>query len=90
MATLSLEDDSDPNLTHFAHKDEFMALLRSFLADFDAGDCADHGPQLTSMGAIVSEIWTRSSFLYTCKTLDAKRSSITICPRRGYSIPASR
>lgn len=51
MSVTVLEDDADPNYTHFAHRDEFIVLLGRFLRH----EGSQTGDELVkAMGAIVS------------------------------------
>lgn len=59
MASKPLEDDSDPTYTHFAHRDEFMAILDKFTAinteaPATSGEDFTEGGMVKSMGNIVS------------------------------------
>lgn len=59
MGPAALEDDADPNLTHFAHKQEFFNALSRFLAVDVAAEAtpaqdAEEEGWLQAMGAIVS------------------------------------
>lgn len=49
-----LEDDADPNYTHFAHRDEFLALLEKFLEVPQDGNEKKSDDLVKAMGSIVS------------------------------------
>lgn len=49
-----LEDDADPNYTHFAHRDEFLALLGQFLEVPQDGNEKKSDDLVKAMGSIVS------------------------------------
>lgn len=48
-----LEDDADPNYTHFAHRDEFLALLARFLETPHNGQEKRSNDLVKAMGSIV-------------------------------------
>jgi len=54
MSVLALEDDGEANITHFAHRSEFLALLAAFLRKLDENDNENLDDLVRSMGAIVS------------------------------------
>ena len=56
---VTLEDDSDPTLTHFAHRDELLSLLQLLrLVDLDVAPSNEQDVEeeelLGAIGAIVS------------------------------------
>lgn len=54
MSLITLEDDIDANITHFAHRSEFLKLLALFLQRLDEDDEETLDELVKSMGAIVS------------------------------------
>lgn len=56
MAAVLLEDDADPNFTHFAHREEFLKLLKTLLDGRSSGqDVGQIDDSVKAMGSIVSE-----------------------------------
>lgn len=53
MTVAVLEDDADPNYTHFAHREEFSSLLAKFLNTEDGKD-QESDELVKAMGVIVS------------------------------------
>jgi hypothetical protein len=54
MSVVALEDDADANITHFAHRDEFLRLLAKLLEKLDENDERGLDVLVTAMGGIVS------------------------------------
>jgi len=61
MSVMALEDDGEANITHFAHRAEFLALLGTFLEKLDEIEDTDLDELVKPMGAIVSRGETHSS-----------------------------
>ena len=51
---MALEDDVEANITHFAHRAEFLALLGTLLEKLDENDDKNLDELVKPMGAIVS------------------------------------
>ena len=58
---MALEDDGEANITHFAHRAEFLALLGTFLEKLDEIEDTDLDELVKPMGAIVSRCGLHSS-----------------------------
>jgi hypothetical protein len=54
MSVMALEDDVEANITHFAHRAEFLALLGTLLEKLDENDDRNLDELVKPMGAIVS------------------------------------
>jgi uncharacterized protein YpiB (UPF0302 family) len=54
MSVVALEDDVEANITHFAHRAEFLTLLQAFLEALDQNDDKNLDDLVKPMGAIVS------------------------------------
>jgi hypothetical protein len=54
MSVMALEDDVEANITHFAHRAEFLALLGTLLEKLDENDDKNLDELVKPMGAIVS------------------------------------
>jgi hypothetical protein len=54
MSVMALEDDVEANITHFAHRNEFLALLGTLLEKLDENDDKNLDELVKPMGAIVS------------------------------------
>jgi hypothetical protein len=54
MSMMALEDDVAANITHFAHRAEFLALLGTLLEKLDENDDKNLDELVKPMGAIVS------------------------------------
>jgi hypothetical protein len=52
---MALEDDVEANITHFAHRAEFLALLGTLLEKLDENDDKNLDELVKPMGAIVSD-----------------------------------
>jgi hypothetical protein len=59
MSVVALEDDVEANITHFAHRAEFLTLLQAFLEALDQNDDKNLDDLVKPMGAIVGRL-TRS------------------------------
>lgn len=87
MSVLALEDDVETNITHFAHRAEFLRLLAVFLERLDDNDDNDLDELVKPMGAIVStgcDSCTDGSSINTFHYLDyliqpSMRSSARSC-----------
>jgi len=83
MSVMALEEDVEANITHFAHRVEFLALLRTLVEKLDEHDDKNLDELVKPMGAIVSiaidQIADNSSistFLYlACSIQPSMRSS---------------
>lgn len=53
MSSGVLEDEADPNYTHFAHRDELLALLGRFLKTPPSGQEERSNDLVKAMGSIV-------------------------------------
>jgi hypothetical protein len=68
MSVMALEDDVEPNITHFAHRAEFLALLGTLLEKIEGND-KNLDELVKPMGAIVSRAFgpiADSSSINTC------------------------
>jgi hypothetical protein len=54
MSVMALEDDVEANITHFAHRAEFLALLGTLSDKLDENDDKSLEELVKPMGAIVS------------------------------------
>jgi len=54
MSVMALEDEVEANITHFAHRAEFLALLGMLLEKLDESDDKNLDELVKPMGAIVS------------------------------------
>ena len=71
---MALEDDVEANITHFAHRAEFLALLGTLLEKLDEVDEKSLDELVKPMGAIVSRAFGPI----------ADSSSINICLYLAY------
>jgi hypothetical protein len=72
MSVLALEDDVESNITHFAHRGEFLALLCALLEKLDENDDKNLDELVKPMGAIVScasDAVADGSSINTCRSL---------------------
>jgi predicted house-cleaning noncanonical NTP pyrophosphatase (MazG superfamily) len=72
MSVMALEDDAEANITHFAHRAEFLALLGTLLEELDENDDKNLDELVKPMGAIVScasDAVADSSSINTCLSL---------------------
>lgn len=56
MSILALEEDVEANITHFAHRAEFLTLLAAFLEKLDENDDQNLDDLVKPMGAIVRDL----------------------------------
>lgn len=54
MSVAALEDEAGADITHFAHRDEFLRLLAAFLEGLEDGPELELDRMVKEMGAIVS------------------------------------
>ena len=87
MSVMAVEDDVEANITHFAHRAEFLALLGTLLEKLDENDDKNLDELVKPMGAIVSiaidqvaDSSSISTFLYlACSIQPSMRSSALLC-----------
>lgn len=70
-----LEDDADPNYSHFAHRDDFLALLERFLETPRDESGKQREDLVKAMGSIVSRRLLNDALMVVARCISTAAGS---------------